>query len=77
MRLHLIFMGTVYYLQVSQVQNLTKSILKLSIMVLFTHLKIILLRYFKFLIFNNMQYPNRSLVCIWIACLVCVSVFGV
>ena len=46
MRLHLIFMGTVYYLQVSQVQNLTKSILKLSIMVLFTHLKIILLQYF-------------------------------
>ena len=46
MRLHLIFMDPVYYLQVSEVRNSTKSILKLSIMVLFTHLKIILLRYF-------------------------------
>ena len=35
---------------------------KISLTVLFTHLKIILLQYFQFLVFNNKQYPNRSLI---------------
>ena len=31
-------------------------------MVLFTHLKIILLQYFQFSVFSNKWYPNRPLI---------------
>ena len=36
-----------------------KTTLKLSPTVVFTHLKIILLQYFQFSIFNNKRCPNR------------------
>ena len=36
-----------------------KKILKLRLTTLFIYLKIILLQYFQFLIFNNKRYPNR------------------
>ena len=47
--------------QDSQVRNSVNITLKLSPTVLFTYLKIILLQYFQFLVFNNKQYPNRPL----------------
>ena len=37
-------------------------ILKLGLTALLTHLKIILLQYFQFLVFSNKWYPNRPLV---------------
>ena len=40
---------------------LTKFSLKMSSMILFTHLKIILLLCFQFSIFSNKRYPNRPL----------------
>ena len=54
---------------------LSKLALKMDLTALFTHLKIILLQYFQFLIVNfqqNKQYPNTSIVyvCVWIAFLV-------
>ena len=39
-----------------------KTTLKLGLTLLFTHLKIILLECFQFLVFNNKRYPNRLLV---------------
>ena len=42
-----------------QVQILANFSLKLGLTALFTHLKIILLQYFQFSVFNNKQYLNR------------------
>ena len=51
----------VHCLQDSQVLYSAKKNLKPGPTVLFTHLKIILLQCFQFLIFNNKRYPNRPL----------------
>ena len=39
----------------------TKFLLKMGLTALFTHLKIILLQYFLFSVFNNKQYSNKFL----------------
>ena len=40
-----------------------KNNFKTGLMVLFTHLKIILLQCFQFSVFSNKRYPNRPLIC--------------
>ena len=59
------YSGTVYALFMGITTTLLKKILKMGPTVLFTHLKIILLQYFQFLVFNfsnnkfNLNRPNR------------------
>ena len=50
-----------HYLQNLQIFFSGKKTLKLDLTVLFTYLKIILLQYFQFSVFNNKRYPNRPL----------------
>ena len=50
------FVGPVHCLWDSQVQKNANIKLKLGSMVLITHLKIILLQYFQFLVFSNNRY---------------------
>ena len=57
--------GLVYCLQDLQIWKNTNLTLKLCLTVPFSPLKIILLQYFQFLIFNNKRYPNRLLVSVW------------
>ena len=51
-------MGSVHCSWDLQVPFSFKTTLKLGPMALFTHLKIILLQCFQFLVFNNKRYPN-------------------
>ena len=51
--------GPMYYLQDLQLIFSSKKILKLGPTILFTYLKIILLQFYQFSIFNNKRYLNR------------------
>ena len=53
--------GLVHYSWDLQVLFLAKTTLKLDLTVLFTHLKIILLRYFQFLVFSNKRFSHKPL----------------
>ena len=59
--------GPVHYSRDLQVLFSAKTTLKLGLMVLFTHLKIILLQYFQFPVFSNKWYLNRPFVSIIIS----------
>ena len=59
------FVGSVYCLRDSQVPSFINFSLKLSLTVLFIHLKIILLQCFKFSIINGIQIDLNSLIIIF------------
>ena len=59
------FLGPVYYSQDLQVQISANVKLKVDFTTLFTHLKIILLQCFQFLVFNNKRYSNRPYMCVY------------
>ena len=56
--------GPVHFSRDPHVQISANFSLKLGFMVLFTHLKFILLQCFQLLVFRNKQYPNRPRVSI-------------
>ena len=59
----LFFVGPVHCSREPQIPSFSNFFFKkLGLTVLFTHLKIILLQYFQFLVFNNKRYPNKLLI---------------